>query len=203
MTSALGPSLGRIAAPPSGGRWDAIRLDLLDTLVRGTTAGPRSSETWLGAWHAAVEALRDDLLAESRAMITAAGRRARYPTTRQDRLLPDPEQADILLQRLLAEGMPLERLAGAGSTAEVTRARAAALETAWDGAVAVARGERQRWTAEAARVAAWRRPWWPVFVAGAVLVVAAGVAAAWLGGQLPAPGWFTPVAQWFWDFPWP
>jgi hypothetical protein len=52
-------------------------------------------------------------------------------------------------------------------------------------------------------VAEWRRPWRPVVIAGSVLSLAAVIVASWLGGQLPAPQWFDPVAAWFWELPWP
>lgn len=198
MTSALGPTLGRLAAPPSGARWEGIRLDLLDALLADPTP-----EGWLTAWEAAMAALRDAVLAEAREALEAAAGHARYPEARLRTLLPDAEQADILWQRLLAEGMAVERLGAAGASPEAMRARAAALEAAWDGAVGVATAERQRWASLAARVAAWRRPWWPVLTVGGVLLLLTAVVSAWLGGQLPAPAWFTPVAQWFWGLPWP
>ena len=154
------------------------------------------------AWATAVAELATTLHADARTAIAAAAGHSRYPARRLAPLLPDAEQYDILLQRLLAAAIPLERLATASDTDATLRARGAALETAWDGAVGIAHEETMRWRGIAARIAAWRRPWTPVIAVSGVAVALTLVVAAWLGGQLPAPDWFAPIAIWFWELPW-
>ncbi|MDX2206807.1 MAG: hypothetical protein SFU57_04120 [Gemmatimonadales bacterium] len=195
--------LGRLAAPPSAAPWEQIRLDLLDALVRAKAGEAPPPAAWTDAWQIAATELRDQVLDDAVAALNAAARHSRYPAKRLALLLPDSEQADILLQRLLAEAITLEGLAAAGESAEVNRARGTAIETAWEGAARIATSERLRWRAAANRVAEWRRPWRPVVIAGSVLSLAAVIVASWLGGQLPAPQWFDPVAAWFWELPWP
>jgi hypothetical protein len=182
--------LGRLAAPPSAAPWEKIRLDLLDTLVRAKAGEAPPPTAWTDAWQIAATELRDQVLDDAVAALNAAARHSRYPAKRLALVLPDSEQGDILLQRLLAEAITLEGLAAAGESAEVSRAR-------------IATSERLRWRAAANRVAEWRRPWRPVVIAGSVLSLAAVIVASWLGGQLPAPQWFDPVAAWFWELPWP
>lgn len=199
----IATALGRLAAPPGAAPWEQIRLDLLDTLVRAKAGDAPPPTAWADAWQAAATRLRDAVLDDAVASLTAAARHSRYPAKRLALLLPDTEQADILLQRLLAEAMALEALAAAGESAEINRARGAAIEGAWEGAARLATSERIRWRAAADRVAEWRRPWRPLVIAGMVLLCVTLVVAAWLGGQLPAPQWFDPVGEWFWELPWP
>lgn len=194
--------LGRLAMPPVARPWEAIRLDLVDALVAAGAGGGMTPSACATAWATAAAALATAVQDEARAAIEAAVVHSRYPATRLAPLLPDAEQHDILLQRLLAAAIPLERLAAAPDGEATQRARGAALETAWDDAVQIARAETARWRAVASRVAAWRRPWAPVIAVGGVVVVLTLVVSAWLGGQLDAPGWFDPIATWFWGLPW-
>ena len=201
-TRPLAPALGRLAAPPSPAEFDDLRLALLDALVRidGVDA---IDEEWPRAWQEAMAAIRDRVIDGATAELEAAGRRSRYPGSRLAGALPDAQARERLLNRLLAEGIPVERLAGGPVDAEGIRRRGAALELAWDGAVAVAGGEAARWRALATRVAEWRRPWRPLIIAGAV-VTSLGVAVALvLGGYLPAPAWFRGIVDRFWEVPWP
>lgn len=194
--------LGRLAMPPVARPWEAIRLDLLDTLVTRRTEAGLPQHLCTTAWATAAAALASAVVEEAGRAITAAAAHARYPDRRLAPLLPDAEQHDMLLQRLLAAAIPLERLADAPETTATHRARGAALEAAWDEAIRIAQTETVRWRGVAARVAAWRRPWTPVIIAGGVVVLLALIIAAWLGGQLDAPEWFTPIATWFWGLPW-
>jgi hypothetical protein len=99
--------------------------------------------------------------------------------------------------------VPLEQFEGEPADPETDRRRGAALERSWDGAVRVASGDVARWRSIGAQVEAWRRPMRIFWVAMAFAVIALAVLAAWLGGQLPAPAWFAPVAAWWWSLPWP
>lgn len=151
----------------------------------------------------AAMALRDAVTSEARTRLERAAVESRYPADLLRAELPDAAAADRLLQRLLAEGMPLEQLEGEVASPELTRRRGAALESAWEAAVQIANAESARYRALAARIAAWRRPWRRLAIAAGVATVLALVVAAWIGGYLQAPGWFTPVVDWFWGLPWP
>jgi hypothetical protein len=200
--SPLAPALGRLAAPPTARPWEAIRLELLDAVVTAGAGGGMTPEACEAAWATAAAALATAVEGDARATLEAAAARSRYPARRLAPLLPDAEQHDILLQRLLAAAIPLERLAAAPATDATLRARGAALEGAWDEAVRIAQAESARWRGVASQVAAWRRPWTPVIAAGSVVLLLTVVVSTWLGGQLDAPGWFAPIATWFWGLPW-
>jgi hypothetical protein len=198
ITRPLAPALGHLADPPSSAPFDDIRLVMLEELL----VAP-GDQGWLMAWECAATAIRDRVVASAREEMLAAGRRSRYPTQQLASMLPSDEAADGLLHRLLAEGMPLERLEGSSLDAAGWRGRGAAIEVAWDGAVRIGVAERGRWRGAAAGVAGWRRPWRPLVIAGSALVLAATLLAAVLGGFLPAPRWFAPVVDAFWEVPWP
>lgn len=200
--STLAPALGKLAAPPTARPWDTIRLTLLDALVSSRSGGGMTQAGCTAAWATAVAELATTVHADARTAIEAAAVHSRYPARRLAPLLPDAEQHDILLQRLLAAAIPLERLATAPDTDATLRARGAALEAAWETAVGIARDETMRWRGIAARVAAWRRPWAPVLAVSGVVIALTLLVAAWLGGQVTAPDWFAPIAIWFWELPW-
>ena len=200
--SVLAPALGKLAAPPTARPWEAIRLTLLDSLVQASAGGGMTQAQCTAAWTAAAAELATVVHEDARRAIEVAALHSRYPTRQLAPLLPDAEQHDILLQRLLAAAIPLERLATAPDTIATQRARGAALETAWEAAVGIAHQETFRWRGIAARVAAWHRPWRPVLVASGVVIALTMLVAAWFGGQIDAPDWFTPIAVWFWGLPW-
>ncbi|HET9133374.1 MAG TPA: hypothetical protein VFN90_03640 [Gemmatimonadales bacterium] len=196
----LGSALGHLADPPREAPYEALRLDLLDRVVQVAAA---DGTAWVTAWDATSRALADAVLAEARDAIQGAARYARFPSRRVAALLPDAETADALLQRLRAAGIPLETLATRATTPDITRERAAAMEAAWHEARQIALGDLARWRAIAGEIAAWRRPLRGVLLASTVAVVIVAILAAWLGGWLPAPGWFAPIGTWFWSLPWP
>ena len=199
----FGSALGHLADPPRDAPYEALRLDLLDRIV-GVSGGATADGTaWVAIWEATARALADAVLAEARDAVRQAVAHSRYPAKRAEALLPDAETADVLLQRLLAAGIPLESLAAAPATPTIARQRAAALDGAWDEARAIALADRARWHAIAGELAAWRRPVRPVALTGGVAVLLIVVAASWLGGWLPAPAWFGPIGAWFWSLPWP
>lgn len=203
MTAPLAPDLGRIAAAPSAAPYEDVRLRLLDALVTARSEGRLGQAAWQEAFDGAAQSLKLRVIAEADQALRAAAEHSRYPTRRLANLLPDAEAADILLQRLLAEGMPLERLDALPADDDGRRLRAIAIEAAWDGAVALAAAESARWRALAERVAAWRRPMRPFWIGTVATLAVLALIAAWLGGQLPAPAWFAPVRDAFWRLPWP
>lgn len=203
MSDPLGAQLGRIAAPPLAQPFEDVRLALLDALVARRRGGALTPAAWVEEFDAATRSLRLRVLADAERAIREAAREARLPSRRLAAELPDAERADRLLQRLLAEGIPLEALADAPDDAAGERARAAALEAAWDGARRIALEERARWRERADALATWRRPLAPLWIGVALLAVPLVIAGAWLGGQLTPPEWFRPIHEWFWGLPWP
>ena len=202
MTGPVAAELGRIAAPPRPAPYEDIRLTLLDTIVAANSQARLGQEAWEEAFGGAMRSLRIRLVAEAEALLAAAAARSRYPARRLRALLPDAEAADTLLHRLLAEGMPLERYEGWPDDEPTRRARAAALEAAWDGATRVAAAESAGWHAVAVGIAEWRRPTGPLwFISAAVLLVAL-LLAAWLSGAIPSPRWFKPINTFWWRL-WP
>lgn len=202
MTPSIAPELGHLARP---GRspYDDVRLELLDAIIAANGAGALGEQAvWESAFADAVRALRMRVLAESESALRAAAARSRFPARRLRARLPDAEDADILLNRLLAEGMALERFEGAPADDATRRARAAALDAAWEAAVRTAQAEIATWRGVAAEIAAWRPSPVSVWTASAAILVVAIVLALWLGGEVPAPRWFAPVNALWWSL-WP
>jgi hypothetical protein len=203
MATMLAPVLGRLASPARHGPFDEVRLMLVDALVSARASGNLDGSAWLSAWQRAMESIRDQVMTEANAAIDDAAKRSRFPGARLVQLRPNAEAAETLLNRLLAEGEPLERLDGPATDDAITRARGAALEAGWDAAIRIASAERGHWMSVARDVDQWRRPWRPLVIAATITFSAVLVVAAMLGGVIPAPNWFQPVTDWFWNLPWP
>lgn len=199
----IGPELGVVARPPGRHAWEEVRLALLDTLLAAQAEGDLAQPRWQGALDAAARSLRLRLLAGGEAELTRAAQVSRFPPRRLRHLLPDAEAAERLLNRLLSAGIPLEACESLPDTVEARRRRAQAIEASWVDLSRMADQEAAAWHAKALMVASWRRPMWPVWVAGGMLLLCATIAAAWLGGQLPSPAWFAPVRDAWWRLPWP
>lgn len=203
MTAPLAADLGRVAAAGEASPYDDVRFALLDSVIAAKRDGRLEHEVWQAAFAHAARSLRMRVIEKAERELHAAAATARYPAGRLATLLPDAEGADALLHRLLAEGMPLERFEGLADTDVTRHDRALALEAAWEGAVGVAAVESARWRARAREIADWQRSRRPLWIASGVILTAAVILAAWLGGQLPAPAWFAPLARWWWSLPWP
>ncbi|MEP6590628.1 MAG: hypothetical protein ABJC19_05555 [Gemmatimonadota bacterium] len=201
--SVLAADLGHLADPAGPAPYDDVRLALLDAVVTAKGTGRLDHAAWQEAFEGAARSLRMRIVADAETALRAASLHSRYPSRRLAALLPDAEVSDLLLQRLLAEGIPLERLEQEPDSDSSRRARALAITAAWEGALRIARADAARWRALAQEVALWRRPVRPFWVAAGVLAVVMLVLALWLGGQLSAPSWFTPVRDAFWRLPWP
>lgn len=202
MSMPIAAQLGRLAAPPRAAPFEDVRLSLLDAIIAAKVAGRLDQESWEEAFGASARSIRMRVLADAEQGVRAAAAHSRYPVKRLQRMLPDAETADTLLNRLTAEAMPLERYAGFGDDPVSRRARAVALETAWEGAMNVASAESARWRTTAMQVASWRRPTTLLWTISGALVVLAGILAGWLSGALAAPGWFRPVNDFWWRL-WP
>lgn len=202
MSTPLAAELGRLAAPARTAPFDDVRLALLDAIVAAKTAGRMDQEAWEDAFGGAVRSLRLRVLAEAEQMVRSAAAHSRYPARRLQALLPNAEVAELLLNRLTAEAMSLERYEGLGDDPVSRRARAAALETAWEGAVRVATAETARWRTIAMQVAVWRRPTGMLWTISIALILAALVVAGWLSGAIASPDWFHPINELWWRL-WP
>ena len=197
----LAAELGHLARPGHGAH-DDVRLALVDTLLAANAAGTLTQVTWESAFGDAMRSLRLRVIADAETVVRSAAAHSRFPRRRLRAVLPDAEIADTLLHRLLAEGMSLERLEGAGDDPQARRARAAAVDQGWEGALTVAGGETRRWHGIAGRVAEWRRPTLPLWIVTGVLVIATLLVASWLSGVLASPQWFGPVNAAWWRL-WP
>lgn len=203
MTAPLSVDLGRLARPVGAAPYEQVRLAMLDRLILAGAAGPVSHAAWEAAFAEAAGALRRDVLERATEAVQAAARRSRLPPARLRAVLPEDATVESLEERLLACGMPLERLADLATDLPGRRARGAALEGAWDAAVALALTESRRWQRQATELAAWRRPLQPLLFSLGSTALLLALVAAWLGGQLAAPGWFLPLHRAFWALPWP
>lgn len=203
MIAPLATDLGRVATRPAARPFDDIRLRMLDELFAARAAGDETHAPWKSAWEAASRAVRDRVLDDARAALRAAALHSRFPRARLDALCPDDDTATSLLNRLVACGIALEGLEAALADTASDRRRAAALEQAWDEAVRVGNADGARWRGVAAQVEQWRRPMVVLRVLSVLMMLAAALVAAWLGGQIPAPAWFRPVHDWWWSLPWP
>lgn len=191
-----------MAAPAREQPFDDVRLALLDTIVAAKGAGRMDQEAWEAAFGGAARSVRLRILADAEQLMRAAALHSHYPGRRLQAQLPNADAAETLLNRLLAEGMPLERFEGLGDDPVSRRARGAALETAWEGVLRIAATESARWRAVAAQIDAWRRPTTPLWVLSIAVVVVALVLAGWLSGQIPSPEWFRPINEMWWRL-WP
>jgi hypothetical protein len=196
----LGPALGRLARPPHGAADDALRLALIDRLIQSE---PLGGGDWVRIWRETATEWAGAVLEDASDALRRAATRSRLPGARLAALLPDSESHQVLVERICAEAMALEDLAGEPLGPATTRRRGATLAAAWEGAAALVAAERARWQERAGTIAAWRRPWRPLLLVAVVLVPAVVLAALWIGGWVPTPSWFQPVVTAFWDLPWP
>jgi len=182
--------------------FDEVRLSLLDAVIAAKAAGRLDQLAWEEAFGGAARSLRMRVLADAEQMLRAAAAHSRFPARKLQALLPNADAADSLLNRLLAEAMPLERFEGLGDDPVSRRARGAALDAAWEGAVRVANGETARWRASALQVEAWRRSTTPLWVGTVGFLMVALLVAGWLSGDIPSPRWFHPINDFWWRL-WP
>ncbi|MDH4044923.1 MAG: hypothetical protein OEY20_01810 [Gemmatimonadota bacterium] len=188
----------RLAA--EGARTEAVRTLGLDV--------------WLDSWEQAVNGIARELVSRVNDRLEAEARAVRMPRRLRRRVLLDAAEVRGLTGRLGVAGAALVpaldhlqaqgvRLLAATTTdrealdewqqALLTAARR--LEAAWLALEEQVDEETRRWREAEALVAAWRRPLWPVAVAGVPAVAAAAWLGAVLGGYLPSPTWLSRV----WD----
>lgn len=195
----LGLWLGRLVAPPEPGSpaevlLSEVRLDLVTAIFERTP--------WLSAWERAVRSAAPLVSAELEARLHDAARISRYPARKLQPILPGPEDRQILANRLSAAGMGLEdavRRFPAADDGEI-RLVCGELEAAWDRLVATADEELAQADRLAAEIRRWKRPLWPLALGGAALLALAVWAGLVLGGYLPSPAWFRPLANRVWSW---
>ena len=172
---------------------------------------------WLGAWERAVEVSAARIARAANDGLRSAAAESRYPARRLQRLMLTDEDTRAIGARIGSGGAPfvaaldgLEQAvhgvvgAASGSAGAIVAWREALggaarrLESAWLALERSARAEQERWSAEIARVRAWHRPGWPVWLVTAVVMAAALYVGLVLGGYLPVP----PALEWLAAFWW-
>lgn len=174
-------------------------------------------QTWLAEWERAVAEVAARVGQAVDARLDGAAREARLWAGRRRGLGLSDADRRAIAGRLGAGGFAfvqaleaLERLVPAASAAGA-RGEAAArewreallsvarrLESAWLELETAAAREEALWAPEIARVRAWRRPTWPLWVLTAVLLAAATYLGLVFGGYLPVPSWLRGVAEAVW-----
>lgn len=202
----IGPWLGVVASPrprpaPGGVVLDAVRLALVDRLLRGGAGG---AAAWLAAWEEAVGQAGGATVAAINQAVTDAAARSLAPERVVRSAQPDADDVRMIHARLESTGIPLEAAAALGDGAPVPLSRlGGALEEGWLELERMVAAIVQEWQPRARLVGAWRRPQAPLWVGSAALVLLALVLGLMLGGYLPSPGWFEPFTNWWWSLPWP
>lgn len=167
-------------------------------------------DLWLETWEQAVGGIARDLVERVNGRLEAEARAVRMPRRLRRRALLDAAEVRGLTGRLGVAGALLVpavdhvqaqgvRLLAATASdraalddwqrALLTAARR--LEAAWLALEEQIDEETARWREAVALVAAWRRPLWPVAVAGLPALAAAAWLGAVLGGYFPSPAWLT------------
>lgn len=171
---------------------------------------------WDTAWGAAVESVAERAAALVSDRLLAAAREARMPARFARRLPLDIAEVRALAARLDRGSAPLRQalvlLDQLSPAARSERAAAAAvrewqaalataarrLEAAWLALEEALREEGRQWDGEVVEVRRWRRPLWPLLVAGALLLAAATGIGLVLGGYLPVPGFLAGTVERIW-----
>jgi hypothetical protein len=166
-------------------------------------------EFWLDTWDQAVGGIARELVNRVNGRLEAEARAVRMPRRLRRRVLLDAAEvrgltgrlgvagAELVpaLDHLQAQGVRLLGATAADRTAlddwqQALLTAARRLEAAWLALEDQVDEEAARWREDEALVAAWRRPLWPLVVAGVPALAAAAWVGAVLGGYLPSPAWF-------------
>lgn len=169
-------------------------------------------EAWLAAWEETVTATGAALIDRINRLLEAEAHAVRMPVRLHRRVRLDEVERRALTARLGSSGSglipALDQLSLASAAArEATPMERASVDAWQDGLKTAARrleaawlaledgveAEWQHWQGVADRVAAWRKPWWPVLVATAIALAVASWLGLVLGGYLPAPSWLQAV----------
>lgn len=165
-------------------------------------------ELWLAAWDEAVGTVAEELVRRINERLAAEARAVRMPRRLRRRVLLEPAEQRALTARLGSSGAilipTLDEMGRCGETAlaasaleheavtawqEALKTAARRLEAAWLALEDAVNAEAARWAEVADRVAAWRKPLWPVFLLGAIALLVVLWFGFTFGGYLPAPAW--------------
>ena len=168
--------------------------------------------SWLEAWDEAVSDVADLLIARLTEHIEAEARAVRMPKRLRARIGIDDAERGALAARLGSAGAnlvsALDELDSREQRAEQTTGSepnavdewqrmlsvaARRLEEAWLNLEEAIERESVQWRRAADRVSAWRRPVWPVVVAGTVLIAVATWLGLVFGGYIDPPEWLVTV----------
>lgn len=181
---------------------------------RAAALAALGSAAWQEAWDEAVTSTADVLLRrvtehlEAEALAVKMGRRHRA------RLRIDDAEQRAVMVRLGAAGanliqaldiLELRAKGALGATAlerdeveawqQQLKCTARQLEAAWISLEHALLDEEQRWRAVADAVARWRKPLWPVILAGGTALFVALWLGLVFGGYLAAPAWLETLWQ--------
>jgi hypothetical protein len=201
---------------------ETVRIDLVGSLFeRGRAARRRLAEgdadgartmlgpsVWLELWDRAAAHASAAFKGAVEQELREAGAFSRYSPRRLRALMPTAEDARVLSAKFSAAGIGLESAAPQLSNPgvdwqEALRRAAGELEEGWRQLRNVAELEHASWSGRVTLVREWRRPWRPLVLGGLAALAAVTWIGLVIGGYLPVPGWFRPVAEWAWSLPWP
>lgn len=175
---------------------------------RSAALGALGREAWLSAWEEAVTGVAGALIERVNHQLDAEAAAVRMPRRLRRRVQLDEVERRALAARLGASGArlipTLDDLARRAADARDATARERAAVEAWQDALKTAarrleaawlaledavEAEGREWERVADRIAAWRKPLWPVLVVTGVALAGAVWLGLVFGGYAPAPGW--------------
>lgn len=184
---------------------------------RAAVVGALRRHEWLGQWDRALERAAERTVQAIDAAFASAASESRLPARRLAALHVTAEERDAIAARLGAGAAPfvaaldrMDQLAAPAARTGAAGERAFAawwdavvevgrkLEAAWDSLEHAALAEEARWAPEVAKVRAWRRPTWPLWLVTALVLALAAWVGLVLGGYVPVPAWLRPWAELWW-----
>lgn len=176
-----------------------------------------SRHGWQAAWERAVTAAAERVAARIDQRFRSAASESRLPGRKLRKvLLTEDERRGIAVRLGSGGGAMVEALdrmealmrravrsAPGESGAEELWKKALTgvarrLESAWTALEDAARAEEAAWQEDMDQVRSWKRPRLPLWMITIAIAAALMWAGLVVGGFLSSPGWFLPVANWFW-----
>ena len=184
---------------------------------RAAITGSLHPRNWRALWDQALAAVAGRTATAINERFERAAAESRYPRRSLARQQVSPAELAAITARLGAGAIPLEQslhrleeLAGSagapGAAGEAAFARwgdalttaARQLESAWLALEEAVDREGRRWQPEIEKVGRWKRPKWPLWLVSMIVLAIATWLGLVLGGFIPAPAWFLPVAEFWW-----
>jgi hypothetical protein len=174
-------------------------------------------EAWTGLWDRTIASIADRAAQAITARLLGAAAESRLPRRARGALPLGPEEIRSLRARLRRGSAPFDRALeqleaathGVRATQPTAEARSAwetaittvarRLEAAWIALDRELHREWVEWEREVQAIRAWRRPGWPVWTVGAILLLLALWVGLMLGGYLNVPPPLTGAAEWVWE----